>query len=101
MALARSRSVLTFPMHCRTVVCTALSRNPMRKKPVFTLQGAHQAEDASASHGAAGVGSAAAWVQSVAWAWGSDLAASGAGDGKLRLWQVSPYNYHCCWLCGP
>mmetsp|Transcript_37965 Transcript_37965/g.107255 ORF Transcript_37965/g.107255 Transcript_37965/m.107255 type:complete len:519 (-) Transcript_37965:1039-2595(-) len=64
--------------------------NPMRKKPVFTFKGAHEAaEDNPTSCSAAGLGNAAAWVQSVACAWGADLAASGAGDGKLRLWQVS------------
>lgn len=36
----------------------------------------------------AAVGSASGWVQSVASAWGTDLVASGAGDGTLKLWQV-------------
>jgi WD40 repeat protein len=72
----------------------------MKKKPVSIYRGAHTrgpaavaaagAVPAPPAHGSwATAGSeAVAWVQSVAVARGSDLAASGAGDGAVRLWAV-------------
>lgn len=63
--------------------------SPTRKKPVFISRAAHgmsgEGSDASVP---SSLGSAAGWVQSVACGWGTDLVASGAGDGTLRLWQV-------------
>lgn len=58
---------------------------------MFILRDAHGVpEDDSTRHAIrASVGSASGWVQSVASAWGTDLMASGAGDGTLKLWQVS------------
>ena len=88
----------------------------MKKKPVSVVKGAHMkpsaraaaAAAAAAANGGGGGGDAAAaapappargswatanseaaaWVQSVAVARGSDFAASGAGDGFIRLWAV-------------
>lgn len=63
----------------------------MRKKAVFTLKDAHGLAPSEVPDPILeSVGKAAGWVQSVACAWGTDLAASGAGDGKLRLWEVRP-----------
>ncbi len=61
----------------------------MRKKAVFTLKNAHGVEqDKPTVPSPDSLGQAAAWVQSVACSWGTDLAASGAGDGALKLWEV-------------
>ncbi|KAI8474140.1 MAG: WD40-repeat-containing domain protein [Monoraphidium minutum] len=68
----------------------------LKKKPVSVVRGAHRREGPSGGGGrppAAGSwatanSEAAAWVQSVALARGSDFAASGAGDGAIRLWAV-------------
>ena len=68
----------------------------LKKKPVSVFRGAHARPPPAGAPGAppaagswATAGSeAAAWVQSVAVARGSDLAASGAGDGAVRLWAV-------------
>jgi len=46
---------------------------------------------AAATVGSAG-GSTAAWVGAVACARGADLAASGAGDGTIRLWSLESGN---------
>ncbi|KAG2502173.1 hypothetical protein HYH03_000660 [Edaphochlamys debaryana] len=75
----------------------------LKKKPVWVARGAHGA-DAGDAYGlpAAGVatglsaGEAAApstehgWVTAVAVCRNSDLVASGAGDGAIRLWSVQP-----------
>lgn len=75
----------------------------MKKKPLAVTKGAHagsvggasaEAEGAAPAPPAAGswavAGSASiGWVQSVAVCRGSDLVASGAGDGAVRLWQVT------------
>lgn len=81
----------------------------MKKKPVSIYRNAHscwpgKAEAAAGDAATAAAGGAPAppaqgswstanseavgWVQSVAVARGSDLAASGAGDGAIRLWAV-------------
>jgi len=64
--------------------------SPTRKKPVFMCRDAHGLPEDGGEEPAirAAVGSASGWVQSVASAWGTDLVASGAGDGTLKLWQV-------------
>jgi hypothetical protein len=80
----------------------------MKKKPVSITRNAHAHQD---SHPAAAAAAAAdgdteqppasgswatacvdtpAWIQSIAVAPLSDLVASGAGDGFVRLWQVQP-----------
>ncbi len=69
----------------------------MKKKPIFSVKHAHGelgtkptwtgGEVPSGSWASAG-SDAAKWVQSVAVCKGSDLVASGAGDGVVRLWQV-------------
>lgn len=72
----------------------------MKKKPVSVVRGAHATRGGGAAPGGAGGAppargswatansEAVGWVQSVAVARGSDLAASGAGDGAVRLWAV-------------
>jgi ribosomal RNA-processing protein 9 len=78
----------------------------LKKKPVSVYRGAHSRGGGAPAAGAAADGAAAApappargswatagseavaWVQSVAVARGSDLAASGAGDGAVKLWAV-------------
>ncbi|GFR43265.1 hypothetical protein Agub_g4327 [Astrephomene gubernaculifera] len=79
----------------------------LKKKPVFVARGAHGPEAgavyaapaaaaaAGGEEGAVGaVGGGAApelgWVTSVAVCKNSDLVASGAGDGAIRLWSVNP-----------
>ncbi|KAG7546733.1 WD40 repeat [Arabidopsis suecica] len=59
----------------------------LNKKPVFIVKNAHHviADHDSANHNCT---SACSWVSSVAVCRGSDLAASGAGDGCVRLWGV-------------
>jgi ribosomal RNA-processing protein 9 len=60
--------------------------NAGRKKPVLHVDGAHGLPPpgaATASPGAAG------WVGAVAVARGTDLAASGGTDGRVRLWRVA------------
>ncbi|KAG7542066.1 WD40 repeat, partial [Arabidopsis thaliana x Arabidopsis arenosa] len=58
----------------------------LNKKPVFIVKNAHHAiADHSVNHNCT---SACSWVSSVAVCRGSDLAASGAGDGCVRLWGV-------------
>ena len=74
----------------------------MKRKPITTIRSAHGANAAAApgrsagalaSHGALGLPNSppdvTAWVQSVACCRGTDLIASGAGDGALRLWGVT------------
>ena len=64
--------------------------NTAKKKPTFTARNAHVADssDLDGSAGSVG-GDACRWVGSVAVCPGSDLLASGAGDGIIRLWRVS------------
>lgn len=59
----------------------------LNKKPVFIVKNAHHviADHDSANHNCT---SACSWVSSVAVCRGSNLAASGAGDGCVRLWGV-------------
>ncbi|CAE6185227.1 unnamed protein product [Arabidopsis arenosa] len=59
----------------------------LNKKPVFIVKNAHHviADHDSVNHNCT---SACSWVSSVAVCRGSDLAASGAGDGCVRLWGV-------------
>lgn len=68
----------------------------MKKKPVSVQRNAHSpptAGDSAGSSAAAGPGSVggdcASWVSAVACARGTDVVASGAGDGVIRLWQVA------------
>jgi ribosomal RNA-processing protein 9 len=67
----------------------------LKKKPLAVLRGAHgQAHvtsgDVPPERGSWAVAGSAAdgWVQSVAVCRGSDLVASGAGDGAIKLWEV-------------
>lgn len=65
----------------------------MKKKPAAVVRGAHGpgAPFASLSAGCSSPDAAVSgWVQSVAVCRGSDLVASGAGDGLVRLWQLVP-----------
>jgi ribosomal RNA-processing protein 9 len=80
--------------------------NTLKKKPVSIARNAHSPQDptpaaAAAADGAAEQPPAAGswatagvdtpgWVQSVAVAPLSNLVASGAGDGFIRLWEVTP-----------
>lgn len=59
----------------------------IKKKPIFSV---HNAHGGAAVAGVAGLDhtAAAGWLQSVGVCKGSDLVASGAGDGVLRLWRV-------------
>jgi ribosomal RNA-processing protein 9 len=68
----------------------------VKKKPVSIYRGAHSCRPHAATPAAPPAkgswatanSEAVGWVQSVAVARGSDLAASGAGDGAIRLWAV-------------
>ncbi len=70
----------------------------MKKKPASVYRNAHACRPKQAAAGGAAPpargswatanSEAVGWVQSVAVARGSDLAASGAGDGAVRLWAV-------------
>eukprot|EP00958_Prasinococcus_capsulatus_P004107 scaffold382_cov380-Prasinococcus_capsulatus_cf.AAC.21 len=59
----------------------------LKRKPVYTVEMAHSSD----SHGTA-AGYACAWVSSLAMCRGSDVVASGAGDGFVRLWQLKDSN---------
>jgi ribosomal RNA-processing protein 9 len=63
--------------------------NTAKKKPTFTARNAHVAdsEELLGSAGSIG-GDVCRWVGSVAVCSGTDLIASGAGDGLIRLWKV-------------
>ena len=64
--------------------------NTAKKKPTFTARNAHVADSTELEGSAGSVGGdACRWVGSVAVCHGSDLLASGAGDGLIRLWKVS------------
>lgn len=120
--------------HHSPAVCVFDQTNPtqvwntLKKKPVSITRNAHAprntspaAASAAAADGgeqqppAAGSWATAnvdtpAWIQSVAVAPLSDLVASGAGDGFIRLWGVQPSKHGgagtlrqvrlSCWLCG-
>jgi ribosomal RNA-processing protein 9 len=76
----------------------------MKKRPVYVYKGAHTKVPAAAAVAATAAGGeeqvppdgswavagsdTASWVQSVAVCRGSDLVASGAGDGAVKLWAV-------------
>jgi hypothetical protein len=81
----------------------------MKKKPVSITRGAHAPHDTPAAAAAAAAAASSgieqppasgswatasvdtpAWIQSVAVCPMSDLVASGAGDGFIRLWGVQP-----------
>ena len=64
--------------------------NTAKKKPTFTARNAHVADssDLDGSAGSVG-GDVCRWVGAVTACPGSDLLASGAGDGIIRLWKVS------------
>lgn len=105
--------------------------NTLKKKPVSITRNAHAPRNTSPAAAAAASAAAAdggeqqppaagswatanvdtpAWIQSVAVAPLSDLVASGAGDGFIRLWGVQPSKHGgagtlrqvrlSCWLCG-
>ncbi|KAK9867799.1 hypothetical protein WJX84_000811 [Apatococcus fuscideae] len=64
-----------------------------KKKPVSMVRGAHHLTESKPQPATAGLAmgqgldeAAACWVQSVAVCRGSDLLASGAADGAIRLW---------------
>lgn len=56
----------------------------MKKKPIQVMRDAHEA--------GGDLGPAAAWVSSVAAVRGSDIVASGAADGYIRLWSLPEGN---------
>lgn len=67
--------------------------NSTKKKPTYTCRNAHIPdhipEDSTEYTGAGSIGGdACSWVGSVAVCQGSDLVASGAGDGLIKLWKV-------------
>ncbi|KAG2439576.1 hypothetical protein HXX76_004928 [Chlamydomonas incerta] len=76
----------------------------LKKKPVFVARGAHGPTSASTygspaagvatglggGEGGAALGAEHGWINSVAVCRNSDLVASGAGDGAIRLWSVTP-----------
>jgi ribosomal RNA-processing protein 9 len=64
--------------------------NTAKKKPTFTARNAHVADSTDLDDSAGSVsGDVCRWVGSVTVCPGSDLLASGAGDGLVRLWKVS------------
>jgi ribosomal RNA-processing protein 9 len=64
--------------------------NTAKKKPTFTARNAHVADSTDLDDSAGSVGGdVCRWVGSVTVCPGSDLLASGAGDGLVRLWKVS------------
>ncbi|EFN55906.1 hypothetical protein CHLNCDRAFT_22742 [Chlorella variabilis] len=94
-------SQLIFRGHCLTIECcryiaggawaTGAADGSLslwsgtKKKPMFTMR-----RDGEEAEGAGSVGGdAATWVGSVGVCRGSDLLASGAGDGVVRLWRVA------------
>lgn len=73
----------------------------MKKRPMFNARGAHGAAAPPApgmteppapapTPSGAGEADVTGWVQSVAVCKGTDLLASGAGDGCVRLWRAAP-----------
>jgi len=83
--------------------CTAQVWNTLKKKPVSVTHQAHAGQHLSStvvaaqqpppqhsSSWATANVDTGCWVQSVATSKGSDLVASGAGDGFIRLWAVEP-----------
>lgn len=100
-------SQLVFRGHCLTVESCALVSgsewisgsasggvdlwSSTKKKPIHSVRSAHREPGSEGEEpvGAGSVGGAAAsWVGSVAVCRGSDIAASGAGDGVVRLWKL-------------
>jgi ribosomal RNA-processing protein 9 len=102
--------------YCACVWCALLQVwNTLKKKPQSVYRGAHVSRSSSTAAAAAepadaGTDEAAAaaaglpskgswstanvdtsgWIQSIAACKGSELVASGAGDGFIRLWAVQP-----------
>ncbi|XP_024534000.1 U3 snoRNP-associated protein-like EMB2271 [Selaginella moellendorffii] len=68
----------------------------LRKKPVYIAKSAHGPKVEEHRNGEtslpASCGAIEAWVGAVATCRGSDLVASGAGDGKIQLWSVEDGN---------
>jgi ribosomal RNA-processing protein 9 len=67
--------------------------NTTKKKPTYTCRNAHISDaipgDSVDYRGAGSIGGdVCSWVGSVAVSHGSDLVASGAGDGLIKLWKV-------------
>ncbi|CAN6282137.1 unnamed protein product [Urochloa humidicola] len=70
----------------------------MRKKPTFIVRNAHPSLDCddqelpkeNGIHKPENVSMVQSWVSAVATRKGSDLAASGAGNGLVRLWAIEP-----------
>lgn len=67
--------------------------NSTKKKPTYTCRNAHISDyipgDSTEYTGAGSIGGdVCSWVGSVAVCHGSDLVASGAGDGLIKLWKV-------------
>eukprot|EP00887_Chlorella_sp_A99_P001865 scaffold19.g1865.t1 len=99
-------SQLIFRGHCNTIECCRYVTgsewvtgsadgslqlwSSTKKKAVHDLRGAHfDPADVAGARGAGSVGGdAATWVGAMAVCKGSDLVASGAGDGIIRLWRV-------------
>ncbi|KAJ7529169.1 hypothetical protein O6H91_15G036100 [Diphasiastrum complanatum] len=64
----------------------------MRKKPVFLAKNAHENGFLGAHTSVHSCGAVESWVGAVCVCRGSDLAASGAGDGSIRLWAIEEEN---------
>lgn len=67
--------------------------NSAKKRPIYSCREAHvstQMSKSNANHFGAGSigGDACSWVGSIAVCYGSDLVASGAGDGTIAFWKV-------------
>jgi len=67
--------------------------NSAKKKPTFSCKMAHISDcipsDSSEFSGAGSIGgNACGWVGSISVCPGSDLIASGAGDGQIKFWKV-------------
>lgn len=58
----------------------------LKKKPAVTIQHAHAATPTNRN--GTGIGASAMWVSAIAACRNSDLLASGAGDGCVRLWAA-------------
>ena len=68
--------------------CVCLYTNT-QKKPTATIRGAHPRNPPEADAPGCADSQCAEWVTSVAAARGTDLVASGAGNGVIRLWRAA------------
>lgn len=61
----------------------------LKRRPAHVVRGAHGAAAPGARIPSSVTPDVAGWIQSVAACRGSDMVASGAGDGAIRLWSVT------------